>query len=259
MSRANNNTVIPKGIPYTQVPWDAIQDTELTPIAFRVYAYLLRRTNDEHRAWPSQRTIAKDIGINKSSVAPAVELLKSRGWLTVYGIDTETTGHRQKQVFVVYGQQQNERADQPDGSGGRLFEPDGTVRTEQPDRTESSYITTTNELPPTNTTISARKRNHIFDWFVDRFNMPTGTDIQKARVGRLVRETTAALQEEQHVDVAHESIIRLLDRRAQSWPNHFPDATLTPEAFAKWIPTLARPPIKGGIRDQSRAALESLR
>ena len=107
-------------------------------------------------------------------------------------------------------------------------------------------------------TISARKRNHIFDWFVDRFNMPTSTETQTRRIGKLVAETKAVLDEEGAV-CDDPSILWSLDGRAQAWPNHFPGATLTPEAYAKWVSTLGRPPIKGDVRDQSRAALESLK
>jgi len=111
---------------------------------------------------------------------------------------------------------------------------------------------------PSGTVISARKRNHIFDWYVDRFNMPTSTETQTRRIGKLVAETKAVLDEEGAVS-DDPSIIWSLDGRAQAWPNHFPGATLTPEAFAKWVSTLGRPPIKGDVRDQSRAALESLK
>jgi DNA-binding Lrp family transcriptional regulator len=56
---------------------------DMKPFALAVYVYLCRRANDAQEAWPSQRTIAEDLGINRGTVRSAVKQLSDMGMIRV--------------------------------------------------------------------------------------------------------------------------------------------------------------------------------
>jgi len=110
--------LIPVGVPFTQIPWEAIEDHGIDPFEFRVYCYLMRRANSATgRAFPSQRTIAEDLGMSKGKVNAAIKSLMSEGWIEVAErVDTGEPKHRQRIVYRVLGQRVP-----------RLFNPDRTT------------------------------------------------------------------------------------------------------------------------------------
>lgn len=60
----------------------ALDDHDLDPFAFRVYAHLVRRSNDG-RAWPEQRTIAEACRMSKRQVIRCVKDLQARRLLVI--------------------------------------------------------------------------------------------------------------------------------------------------------------------------------
>ena len=59
------------------------RDYELPSRASNVYRYLCDRANSDGQCWPSERTIAMDLKISRSTVKRAVEDLKRCGYITV--------------------------------------------------------------------------------------------------------------------------------------------------------------------------------
>ena len=59
------------------------RDNELTSRASNVYRYLADRANSDGQCWPSERTIASDLKISKSTVKRAIEDLKRCGYISV--------------------------------------------------------------------------------------------------------------------------------------------------------------------------------
>lgn len=91
------------------------------------------------------------------------------------------------------------------------------------------------------------------------------TKAQRQRVGRLARELNASLAEASDVEMASVPWVdafREMVARASEWPSHFPDATMTAEAFVKHFELLGKPPLKRTAADveraRTRAALEAL-
>ena len=86
--------------------------------------------------------------------------------------------------------------------------------------------------------------NSAWDWITDptTWNLPTQTRKQQRRVGALAREINAVLD---HENIPLEERRADLDARAVAWPMHFPDATLTIDAFVKHMTALGRPPLRG--------------
>lgn len=70
--------------------------------AVTVYLYLTQRANAQGQCWPSERRIAKDLSMSKSTVRRAVEDLKQGGYL-----HTEQryrkTGAKSSLLFTVKG------------------------------------------------------------------------------------------------------------------------------------------------------------
>lgn len=186
-------TLIPKGVPFTQIPNDAITDLTLTPTAFRVFAYLFRRANDEHRAWPSHRTIADDLHINKSTVGAAIRQLGAEGWIEIH--QEQVDEHKQRYAYTVYGTRparlfdETVRSDEPTG---RFIRPvDETARTgrnSQPDRSDKPDVTINNQHPTTpNKTLAVR--NAHWDALVALFGEPSnGQRTLYGRVAQLVQD-----------------------------------------------------------------------
>ena len=72
------------------------RDNELTSRASNVYRYLADRANSDGQCWPSERTIAQDLKISKSTVKRAIEDLKRCGFGRA-----EIPQKRRKQFAVV--------------------------------------------------------------------------------------------------------------------------------------------------------------
>lgn len=56
----------------------------MTPIEFRLYAYLVCCSGSKGYCWPTHETIMRDTGIKKSSLQKAIKALKQRKLIAVY-------------------------------------------------------------------------------------------------------------------------------------------------------------------------------
>ena len=56
----------------------------MTPIEFRLYAYLVCCAGGKGYCWPTHDTIMRDTGIKKSSLQKAIKALKQRKLIAVY-------------------------------------------------------------------------------------------------------------------------------------------------------------------------------
>lgn len=56
----------------------------MTPIEFRLYAYLVCCAGSKGYCWPTHDTIMRDTGIKKSSLQKAIKALKKRKLIAVY-------------------------------------------------------------------------------------------------------------------------------------------------------------------------------
>ena len=63
--------------------FESIYSDDLPSRAVAVYMDLVHRTNSDGQCWPSERTIARDLSISKSTVKRALNDLKRSGYLTV--------------------------------------------------------------------------------------------------------------------------------------------------------------------------------
>ena len=63
--------------------FESIHSDDLPSRAVAVYMYLVHRTNSDGQCWPSERTIARDLSMSKSTVKRALNDLKRSGYLTV--------------------------------------------------------------------------------------------------------------------------------------------------------------------------------
>ena len=59
----------------------SIYSDHLPSRAVTVYLYLTQRANAQGQCWPSERRIAKDLSMSKSTVRRAIEDLKRGGYL----------------------------------------------------------------------------------------------------------------------------------------------------------------------------------
>lgn len=64
---------------YARVPDRLVRDKELSPQAFRLWVLLARY--GEERAWPSRRTLARDLGATARSITNWTRELRDRGYL----------------------------------------------------------------------------------------------------------------------------------------------------------------------------------
>lgn len=62
--------------------FQSIYSDELPSRAVSVYMYLVDRTNADGQCWPSERRIAEDLKMSKSTVKRAIGDLVSHGYLT---------------------------------------------------------------------------------------------------------------------------------------------------------------------------------
>ena len=80
--------------------FDSIYSDNLPSRAIAVYMYLVQRANSDGQCWPSERRIALDLSISKSTVKRAIADLVKSGY-----IRTEqryrTTGAKSSLLFTV--------------------------------------------------------------------------------------------------------------------------------------------------------------
>lgn len=215
--------------PWSQVPHALIRDTNLSLSARVVYDDLMARADSDGQCFPGIRTIADDIGIAPGTAQKAVNDLEMAGWITVTRQGRKTEGPQRGQRNTNLYRVHYEPVPKSDT---------GPYQKSEQARTDNRNITRTKELEPPN-------KNHLatvnvaWEFYTnpEGFNLPTGTAAQRKRVGRLARELNAKIEHEG-------GMTDTLQERADAWPVHFPDATLTPEAFEKHFTQLGRPPLR---------------
>ena len=235
---ATPTTVTAARPPYSQVPHALTRDTSLTLSARVVYDDLMARANESDECFPGIRTIASDIGVSTATVQRAISDLEASGWITVTRQGRKDAGPEKGQMRVnVYRVHLKPVAITDTGAYQPLT----------PARINDEHITRTRELEPENKNHLAT-RNVAWDFYThpDGFNLPAKTKAQQQRVGRLARELNAKIEHE-------DGMTDTLFERAAAWPAHFPDATLTPEAFEKHFTQLGQPPLRRTKRDVDQA------
>ena len=165
-------SIIPRGVPFAQIPHDLICDPDLSPYAVRVYCYLVRRANDDARAWPSVRRVARETGMTEKTVRRAVSALEEFGWIEVERTYNPTEEKHEVNRYTVWGTKEGVGYEIP--QGGAVANPPGGV----PDTTElqPTSLTTSNEL------VAATPRNAWWDATVRIFGEPSAG--QRALYGR---------------------------------------------------------------------------
>lgn len=63
--------------------FDSIYSDTLPSRAVNVYMYLVNRANSDGKCWPSERRIALDLSMSKSTVKRAIADLVSHGYIKV--------------------------------------------------------------------------------------------------------------------------------------------------------------------------------
>ncbi len=104
--------------------------------------------------------------------------------------------------------------------------------------------------------VSNRSRNHGWDFVTDPagpFGLATRTPRQQQRAGGLAKDINAVLD---HHGVPDDSRPLMLLEAAGTWPDHFEQATLTADAFAKHLPALLRQPLKANTQTLTSIAEE---
>jgi DNA-binding MarR family transcriptional regulator len=169
-------TLIPAGIPFTQIPNEAITDGSLSASAFRVLVYLFQRANTEARAWPSHRTIAADLDLSRTTVASALDTLRDAGWVSVHVEDEATTGHVQRHSYTVHGTRPMRLLNLPPVEANRHSKPTGTANQPAqllvPNRPNKQAITTNKK---NNQEEGAERRDLLWDAFCAEHGEPANT------------------------------------------------------------------------------------
>jgi hypothetical protein len=252
----NRPQLIPSGIPFTQFPNEAITDPALTGTARSVLLYLFMRANSEGRSWPSQRTIAAGLGFSHNAVLTALKLLDAEGWVTrskMAKSQDAPVEHQQRHMYTIHGTRparlfgseptrKVNRREKRTGSKSAQTDAKSEPEPVQNSRHNNTQEQQTEQHP--SLAKSKRRPNHPWDFLTDvsgPFGLPTETDRQRIRAGGLAKDIRAVLE---HHGIPHDEWPEALYRAASTWPLHFENATLTPDAFAKHLPALLRPPLK---------------
>lgn len=213
---------------------------KVRPRAYEVYGALAAYVNYESgETFVGVKTIAELLGCSEDTVSNSIRELVEFGAVEVEERFTET-GRRTTNLYTLRYTRESSGEVPREDAGDVSREDAGTLNETQRDETQR------NELAPS----GARARNPYWDWLVERFDLTAVTPQQRKRIGRLVREIIACLPV-----LEYDEAIEELDRRARTWPDHFPGATLTPEAYAKHFDALGRPPLRGDRRTSNREEL----
>ena len=237
--------------PFSQIPRNLTRDTTLSLSARVVYDDLMSRADDGDDCFPGIRTIATDIGVSTSTAQKAVNDLEAAGWITVTRMGKKKHGPEK-------GQRQSNRYHLHLEPVAEIATP--TSRNTRRPRSDNRDVIRTTELDPVNKTqLAAKPRNAGWDFLTDpnAFNLATGTTAQQKRVGRLANDINSTMD---HNEIPDHDRPAVLAAAARSWPQHFQDATLTPDAYAKHLAALMRPPLRGNqqaTKHANRAAADA--
>ena len=276
----SSGSLIPAGVPFTQIANDAITDPQLDAYALRVYAYLMHRANTTHRAWPSQRTIAADCHMSRNTTAKAIDTLRTEGWITV-AISPTATKHQQRHIYTVRGSKparlplEDNRPTTPTGSPrepAHDVTPTGSSREREP--AHDVGRNNNHELQPENNNHSeaetaAQKVGRLSH---SQVGLPFKTGIEIAAMSehdKLVWALVAAMGWD-HNEITEPTWGRLhraakdleaveanpadVARRAQVYRVNFRSATMTPNAIAANWADLAEPRQPVSTADVEKAA-----
>ncbi len=168
-------SIIPRGVPFAQIPHDLITDTDLSPYAVRVYCYLVRRANDEARAWPSVRRVARETGMTDKTVRRAITALENSGWVNVERTYNPAEERHEVNRYTVWGTKGGVGYEIPQG-GDTVDPPGGVADTSELDPS----LTTSTEL----VAATPRTANPWWDATVEIFGIPSPN--QRKLYGRFV-------------------------------------------------------------------------
>lgn len=82
--------------------FDSIFSDRLPSRAVTLYLYLTQRANKDGQCWPSERRIAKDLSMSKSTVRRAIEDLKHSGYILTEP-RYRKTGAKSSLLFTIQG------------------------------------------------------------------------------------------------------------------------------------------------------------
>ncbi len=68
---------------YIKVPFTLACDRNITSLSKLVYSYLTFRQGQHRYAWPKMETMAKDLGVSRTSINRSIKELKSKGFISV--------------------------------------------------------------------------------------------------------------------------------------------------------------------------------
>jgi len=190
-------------------------------------------------------------------VASAIKNLEATGWLIV----NRDLQHHTYIVNWELGQLDLNRRRNDTGSDSEPAQNvyrTGSETLPEPAQ-KLSHIDNHDRQPTTDNQLAVpakrkRKRNAVWDFLTDTrgFGMAAETPTQERRVGALAREISAKLStlglstyDTRWVELVY---------RAGRWPHHFPDATLTADAYQKHFELLGSPPLKRSKTDTTRQA-----
>jgi len=205
--------------------------------AVQVYGFLRRYADKGSlQSKPSRATLAKRARCSRNTIDRALNELVDIGALTVTP-RFDDHGDRTSNLYHLHRM----RIGGPT-SGTTPLPADGT--TPLPTNGAQNYSHSDPQSPEPH----LATRNVAWDFYThpDGFNLPAKTKAQQQRVGRLARELNAKIEHE-------DGMTDTLFERAAAWPAHFPDATLTPEAFEKHFTQLGQPPLRRTKRDVDQA------
>lgn len=248
-------SVIPKGIPFAQIPHALTLDLNVTNAGFRVYGLLMKLADTESRAWPGHRYLEDRLPMTRKTIAAAISNLETTGWLVV----DRTSQHH---TYVVVAELARLDLDWSNSYPGGEIPPVESVPLTGVESTRGPgeklpHIENQDREPTTETHIAPR--NIAFEFLVDPsgFGLPDRTSTQRMRAGRLARELNASI--DLWLEAIGEkkknpsAVARELHDRAQMWPNHF-DVVMTADAYVKHFELLGAPPLKRTKSETTRRA-----
>jgi len=240
-------SVIPRGVPFGQLPHAICEDLEVTNAAYRVYGQFVKLANTESRAWPGHRYLEKKLPMTRKTIAAAIRCLEDTGWLVI-------NRDRQHHTYTVIMEQLRLPLNRGTNDAGVELTPvqklpqTGAETTPQPGQ-KLPHTDTQDRQPVTDTHLAERNVGWDFLTHADGFNLPAMTKMQQRRVGKLTRELQASLD---HAGIMeYGPAMQEMHLRANAWPQHF-DVVMTADAFVKHFELLGKAPLKRTSADVER-------
>lgn len=94
----------------------ALLDTSLSAVEYRVLSYLLWRQGGNGHAWPSQQRIATDLHISERYVRDVTDRLRDQGWIEIINPKKRGRGHGLR--YAVKVQRRNPSSSLSPSEGG---------------------------------------------------------------------------------------------------------------------------------------------